>query len=71
MDTDSIHENLERNTKAKHSDILSNDRNVFQSIWVRYSSIFPNSDIGKFMESQLSYVYHCGFLFWIIYLITL
>lgn len=70
MDTDSKHENLESNTKTKYSNPLSNDGGVFQSIWVRYSSIFVNQKVRRFMESQHSYVCYCGFLFWTIYLIT-
>ena len=71
MDTDSIHENLESNTKTKHSNALSNDSGVFQSIWVRYSTILSHSKIRRFMECQLKYVCYCGILFWIIYYTTI
>lgn len=43
---------------------------IFQSVWVRCRTIFPDITSGKFMESELRYVLYCGVLFWIIYLLS-
>lgn len=41
----------------------------FQSLWIRCRSILPNITDGKFMESELRYVFYCGLFFWIVYLL--
>lgn len=43
MGDDSENKNLETNFSRKHSNHLSNDSNVFQSIWIRLS---VQDDIG-------------------------
>lgn len=41
-----------------------------QSVWIRCRSIFPDITNGKFMESELRYVFYCGVLVWITYLLS-
>jgi hypothetical protein len=43
---------------------------VFQSIWVRCRSIFPDITDRKFMESELRFVLYCGAIFWFVYLLS-
>ena len=42
---------------------------IFQSLWIRCRSIFPNITNGKFMESELRYVLYCGIFFWLLHLL--
>lgn len=42
---------------------------IFQSLWIRCRSIFPNITNGKFMESELRYVLYCGIFFWMLHLL--
>ena len=43
---------------------------IFQSVWVRCRTIFPDITNGKFMESELRYVLYCGVAFWLAYLLS-
>ena len=43
---------------------------ILQSIWIRCRSVFPNITDRKFMESELRFVLYCGFVFWVIYLLS-
>jgi hypothetical protein len=49
---------------------IFNARFVFQSIWVRCRSVFPNITDRKFMESELRFVLYCGVVFWTVYLLS-
>lgn len=42
---------------------------IFQSIWIRCCSVYPDIVDRKFMESELRVVLYCGILFWVIYLL--
>jgi hypothetical protein len=42
---------------------------IFQSIWIRCCTVFPNITNRGFMEGQFRTVLYCGILFWIIYLL--
>jgi len=47
-----------------------NGGSFLQPIWVRCGSICSNIVDRKFMESQLRFVFYCGGVFWIIYLLS-
>jgi len=42
---------------------------IFQSLWFRCRSVFPNITDRKFMESELRFVLYCGILFWALHLL--
>ena len=48
---------------------VSNVSSIFQSLWVRCGSIFPDIMDGKFMEGELRFVLYCGIFLWSIYLL--
>lgn len=42
---------------------------IFQSIWIRCCTVFPNITNRGFMEGQFRTVLYCGIIFWVIYLL--
>ena len=42
---------------------------IFQSIWIRCCTVFPNITNRGFMEGQFRIVLYCGIIFWVIYLL--
>jgi hypothetical protein len=42
---------------------------ILQSFWIRCRTIFPTATDGKFMESELRFVFYSGFIFWGIYVL--
>jgi len=62
--------NVEKNVSRQSLSNIFNVGIVFQSIWVRCRSIFPNITDRKFMESELRIVLYCGTFFWIVYLLS-
>ena len=59
--------------KTEDGDLQRHDfvsSSILQSLWVRCRSIFPDVTNGKFMESELRYVFYCGILFWIAYILS-
>lgn len=70
IDSCKSNENLESNPERKPSDDEPDVSTIFQSIRIRYSSIFPNRMVRKFMDRQCDFVLYCGTFFWLLYLIT-
>jgi hypothetical protein len=70
MDDGKQNENVEKYVSGQSLPNIFNVGIVFQSIWVRCRSIFPNITDRKFMESELRFVLYCGVIFWIIYLLS-
>ena len=62
--------NVEKNVPRQSLSNIFNASVVFQSIWVRCRSIFPDITDRKFMESELRFVLYCGTIFWILYLLS-
>jgi hypothetical protein len=62
--------NMEKNVSGQSLPNIFNAGFVFQSIWIRCRSIFPNITDRKFMESELRLVLYCGTFFWIVYLFS-
>jgi hypothetical protein len=62
--------NVEKNVSRQSLSNIFNAGVVFQSIWVRCRSIFPDITDRKFMESELRFVLYCGTIFWILYLLS-
>ena len=62
--------NVEKNVSRQSLSNIFNVGVVFQSIWVRCRSVFPNITDRKFMESELRFVLYCGTFLWIIYLLS-
>ena len=59
--------------EAETGDLQGDDplsSSVFQSVWVRCRTIFPNITNGKFMESELRYVLYCGIVLWLAHLLS-
>ena len=62
--------NVEKNVSRQSLSNIFNVGIIFQSIWVRCRSVFPNITDRKFMESELCFVLYCGTFLWIIYLLS-
>ena len=62
--------NVEKNVSRQSFSNIFNAGIIFQSIWVRCRSVFPNITDRKFMESELRFVLYCGTIFWILYLLS-
>jgi hypothetical protein len=62
--------NVEKNVSRQSFSNIFNAGIIFQSIWVRCRSVFPNITDRKFMESELRFVLYCGIVFWVIYLLS-
>ena len=62
--------NVEKNVSRQSFSNIFNAGIIFQSIWVRCRSVFPNITDRKFMESELCFVLYCGTFLWIIYLLS-
>jgi hypothetical protein len=62
--------NVEKNVSRQSLSNIFNAGVVFQSIWVRCRSIFPDITDRKFMESELRLVLYCGTVLWILYLLS-
>jgi len=62
--------NVEKNVSRQSLSNIFNVGVVFQSIWVRCRSVFPNITDRKFMESELRFVLYCGTILWIVYLLS-
>jgi hypothetical protein len=62
--------NVEKNVSRQSLPNIFDVGIVFQSVWVRCRSIFPNITDRKFMESKLRFVLYCGTFLWIIYLLS-
>ena len=61
--------NVEKNVSRQSLSNIFNVGIIFQSIWVRCRSIFPDITDRKFMESELRFVLYCGIIFWALYLL--
>ena len=70
MDDGDKQTNVEKNFSRQSLPNIFNVGIVFQSIWVRCRSIFPDITDRKFMESELRFVLYCGTFLWIIYLLS-
>ena len=68
MEDGSKNKNVEKSVSRQSFPNIFNVGIVFQSIWVRCRSIFPNITDRKFMESELRFVLYSGFVLWTIYL---
>jgi hypothetical protein len=62
--------NVEKNVSRQSLSNIFNVGIIFQSIWVRCRSVFPNITDRKFMESELRFVLYCGTFLWVIYLLS-
>jgi hypothetical protein len=62
--------NVEKNVSRQSLPNILNVGFVFQSIWVRCRSVFPDITDRKFMESELRFVLYCGAFLWIVYLLS-
>ncbi len=56
MDDANKQGNVAENTPRESVSNIFNARFVFQSIWIRCRSVFPNITDRKFMESELRFV---------------
>ena len=70
MEDGSKNKNMEKSVSRQSFPNIFNVGIVFQSIWVRCRSIFPDITDRKFMESELRFVLYCGTFLWIIYLLS-
>ena len=70
MEDGSKNKNMEKSVSRQSFPNIFNVGIVFQSIWVRCRSVFPNITDRKFMESELRFVLYCGVIFWLLYLLS-
>jgi hypothetical protein len=70
MDDANKQGNVAENSSRESVSNIFNARFVFQSIWIRCRSVFPNITDRKFMESELRFVLYCGGIFWALYLLS-
>ena len=69
MEDGSKNKNVEKSVSRQSFPNIFNVGIVFQSIWVRCRSIFPDITDRKFMESELRFVLYSGLVFWAVYLV--
>jgi len=70
MDDANKQGHLAENSSRESVSNIFNVGTVFQSIWIRCRSVFPNITDRKFMESELHFVLYCGIIFWAVYLLS-
>jgi hypothetical protein len=70
MEDGSKNKNVEKSVSRQSFPNIFNVGIVFQSIWVRCRSIFPDITDREFMESELRFVLYCGTFLWIVYLLS-
>jgi hypothetical protein len=70
MDDANKQQNVAEDPQRKSVSNFFNVGIIFQSIWIRCRSIFPNTLDRKFMESELRFVLYCGSVLWVIYLLS-
>ena len=69
-DSEQQNRNLEKNITEKFSDVLPDDCNVPESIWVRHYSISTNTSDWKLMERQWRFVFYSGIVSYCIYVFS-
>lgn len=72
MDGDSKKQldDLEKNLFKKPNNVVSNDGNVFQSIWIRYS-VQTSTRLDKFLlDYGFNFLFGIGIISWIVFFIT-
>ena len=57
------------NEKTKTSNIVSNDGDVLQPIWVRYNTILSYVTNREFVERKLGFILTVGTLFWFCFIV--
>lgn len=70
MEDGEQNKNVERSSEGECISDSTDDGDVFQSIWIRHSSIFSDLFDRKFMERQLRTIFYIGSFFWILFFIT-
>jgi len=70
MDNDRKTKNMESNTPRQHISNMSNAGTFLQSFWVRCGSVFSDIMDRDFMESESRFVFYCGTVLWIIFLLS-
>jgi len=70
MEDGGKNKNVEKSVSRQSFPNIFNVGIVFQSIWVRCRSIFPDITDREFMESELRFVLYCGTFLWIVYLLS-
>ena len=69
MEDGSKNKNVEKSVSRQSFPNIFNVGIVFQSIWVRCRSIFPDITDREFMESELRFVLYSGVIFWTLYMV--
>lgn len=62
--------NMEKISPRQPFSSFFNVVSIFQSIWIRCRSIFPNITNRKFMEGEFYLVLYCGIVLWFIFLLS-
>jgi len=60
-------EESEESTEGEISNMVPNDRTLFQSVRIRYNTILANISDRHFVESQSRYVWYSGAILWLIH----
>jgi hypothetical protein len=61
---------LEKNFRGEPIGQISNVRNVFQPVWLRYNSVLPFIFDRRFVESKLRFVLSIGTFIWVCFFIS-
>jgi hypothetical protein len=69
-DSERQNRNLEKNISEKFSDVLPDDCNVSEPVWVRHHSIPTDTSDWKFMDRQFRFVLYSGIVFYCIYVFS-
>jgi hypothetical protein len=62
--------NLEKNFRGKSVGQISDVRDVFQPVWIRYNSVLPFIFDRRFVESKFRFVLFVGFVLWVCFFVS-
>ena len=62
--------NLEVNPSRQYVTNIFNVSTFLQSFWIRCGSVFSDIMDRKFIESKSRFVWYCGGILWIVYLLS-
>ena len=70
MEDGDCKKDLEKNFLRKRVGKISDDRDVFQPVWIRHSSVLSYILDREFVERKFDFVLYLGTLFWFCFFIT-
>lgn len=61
---------LEKEFSRQSFPNIFNVGSFLQSVWIRCRTILPDITDRKFMESELRFVFYCGGILWVVYILS-